>query len=129
MPASVDIQRDNRLAIVHWENPVIHDDFMKVFGIMGPVYAEAKAPIYNIYMAIGLTNLPPRAISTYLKDPRSPLVHPMSAKLIVVTATAFIRVMVETAAKMSPAGRLTTATSLDEALAKIEQAMQRETSS
>jgi hypothetical protein len=126
MPASVELQRNDRLAIVTWSNPVIHEDFMNVFSIMEPVYIAAKLPVYSIYMAIGLTNLPPRAISTYLRDKRSPLVHPMSGTLIVVSQGAFIRAMVDTAAKMSPPNKLKTAQTLEEAMTKIEAALEKE---
>jgi hypothetical protein len=126
MPVTVEVQNDNRIAIVKWENPVIHNDFMTVFQIMEPVYKEAKRPVHSIYLADDLNNLPPRAISTYLRDKRSPLINPMSGLMIVVTEKAFIRAITETAAKMVPAGKLATAKTKHEALARIEEILAAE---
>lgn len=119
MPANVQLTENDRIAIVTWENPVSVDDFMKVFAIMEPVYQRTEQPVHSIYLADHLNNLPPRAISTYLKDARSPLVHPKSGLMIVVSGKLFIRAITDTAAKMVSAGKLYTAVTQDEAMAKI----------
>jgi hypothetical protein len=121
MPTNIEFQRNNQIAIVTWENPVIHDDFMKVFSIMEPFYREAKQPVHSIYLADNLNNLPPRALSTYLRNPRSPLVNAMAGLMVVVSSKAFIRAITDTAAKMVPAGKLTTAKTYEEAIDKVEQ--------
>src|SRR5687767_8646575 len=129
MPVNVELQRDNRIALVHWSNPVIHDDFLKVFNIMEPVYQASKLPVHVIYIADGLTNLPPRALSTYLRDSRSPLVNPMSGLMVVVTSSFFIKAITDTAAKLSPPDKLKTASTLEEAMAKVEAVLEKEISS
>jgi hypothetical protein len=126
MPVSVEFQNDRRIAIVTWENPVTQDDFLRVFATMEPVYHETALPVHSIYLADNLTNLPPRAISTFLKDPRSPLVHPKSGVMIVVSTKMFIRAITETAAKMRPAGKLSPAVTLEEAFARLEKLIQHE---
>jgi hypothetical protein len=126
MPVSVKLQNNNRIAMVAWENPVSVNDFMKVFETIEPFYKQTKLPIHSIYLADKLTNLPPRAISIYLKDPRSPLVNPMSGITVVVSTRLFIRAITDTAAKMTPAGKLFTAITVEDALARVEAAMHKD---
>jgi hypothetical protein len=129
MPVSVELQNNSRIAIVTWENPVSVNDFMKVFETIEPFYKQMKLPIHSIYLADKLTNLPPRAISIYLRDPRSPLVHPMAGIMVVVSTRLFIRAITDTAAKMVPAGKLFTAITVEDALAKVKAAMQKDVAS
>jgi hypothetical protein len=126
MPVNIELQRDNRIAVVTWSNPVIHDDFMKVFSIMEPIYQVVSLPVHSIYIADGLTNLPPRAISIYLKDPRSPLVNRMSGLMVVVTNSLFIRMITDTAAKLSPPDKLKTAQTIEGAMTKIEKLLEKD---
>jgi hypothetical protein len=129
MPVTIELQPNNRIAVVTWDNPVVMNDFLNVFATLEPVYQAATLPVHSIYLADKLTNLPPRAISTYLHHPFSPLVHPMAGIMVVVSSKMFIRMITDTAARLRPAGKLLTATTVEEALAKVEAAMQLERNS
>ena len=126
MPVSVEFQNDDRIAIITWENPVTQDDFMQAFAILEPIYRAAQMPVHSIHLADKLTNLPTRAISTFLNNPRSPLVHPMAGVMIVVSTKLFIRAITDTAAKMRSAGKLLAVSTLEEALARTDTLLQTE---
>jgi hypothetical protein len=126
MPVTVELQDNNRIVIITWKHPVIQDDFMGAFALLEPIYRDAKLPVHCINLADQLHSLPPRAISTWLKDPRSPLVHPMAGVMIVVSTKAFIRAITHTTAQMRPAGKLLAAATFEEAVVKLEAMLKKE---
>jgi hypothetical protein len=126
MPVDIQLLRDNRLAIHTWVDPVTNEDFAKAFQTLAPWYEQGTLPVHSVYIALQVTRLPPRAISTYIRTPTSPLVHPNSGLLIVVATNQFVRVMVETAARLSPKGKLQLARTVEEAVDRIDRLLQEQ---
>ena len=121
MPVTmVHIVEKNQI-VATWTNPVIQADFAEAFAFVAPLYKQAKLPIHTIYVASGLNGLPPNALSTYLRNPDSPLRHAMAGIFVVVADNTFIRMIVETAAKLARAKAVYVAPSLEEAVALVAE--------
>ena len=128
MPVEVELLRNDRLVVYTWADPVSNDDFTGAFDSVAPLYRETTRPIHSIQVAYKVTNLPPNVLGTVLRMSNSPLVHPMSGTVVVVTTNSFVRTMVQTAAKLRRKGKLQVTATLDDALAKIDQILLEETS-
>ena len=115
MPVDIEFVADENLIVATWTNPTTHSDFTEAFKVAHSAYSNATSTIHTIYIASGLTQLPANSISTYLRNPDSPLRHKMAGCFVVVADNSFIRAIVETAGKVSRNPRVYVAPSVEEA--------------
>jgi hypothetical protein len=120
MPVNIDLLRDERVILFTWTAPITITDFAKTFERAGQIYAKAQKPVHSIFDVTGVSSLPPNSISTFLRNPNSPLRNPKSGIFIGVVTNMFMRMVGETAARMRPGGKILLVSTLEEALAHVD---------